>query len=237
LSSAEAEEKYRMAAYSQRGVEMEASEDETGIVSVSSETTLEPISVDASESSDCSVCEETFAATSNDYLKEIPEIASSNEQAPVETSSLSKLIAELVELKLKDHHHHHQNGEDDSSPFAASFHHDTSASASTSCQLNLDEATSPSNNRPSTKGNKKAKQNHRALAVDAAQRQAAQMTQWQAAQMSQWRQLQAAQVAQWQAAQMQVAYMQAAQVHQWRMAQAAWAAQSAEARRLAQASQ
>merc|ERR1712003_213923 len=77
LSSTEAEDKDRMAAYSQRGVEI-----------VASETTLEPISVDASESSDCSVCEETFAATSNDNSKEIPEIASSNEPAPVETSSL-----------------------------------------------------------------------------------------------------------------------------------------------------
>merc|ERR1712187_559833 len=156
-----------MTAFSQRGVEMEASEDEAEIVSVASETTLEPSSVDASESSDCSVCDETFAATSNDYEEEIPEIPSSNEPAPVETSTLSKLIAELVELKLKDHHH--QNVEENSSPFAASFHHDTSASASTSCQLNLDEATSPSNNRPSTKKNKKAKQNQPALAVDAAQ--------------------------------------------------------------------
>merc|ERR1712187_473958 len=121
LSSTEAEDEGRVMGTprkldscdsSQTCVEMGASENETEIVSLASETTLESISVDASESSDCSVYDESFAATSTDHLDEFPEIASSNEPAPAEMSTLNKLIAELVDVKMI---YKNQNGEDNSS--------------------------------------------------------------------------------------------------------------------------
>lgn len=199
------------------GIKAEAPDYVDEVNSVSSETTTEPISIDASEASEASDSDEA-----KDGFEELSEATTSSESAPVEASKLNELISELVGLKLKEHQ---QYCEVQDTPVVADSHDDDSSHARFVTQVSLDEATSPSSKKSASKKSKKAKQNQEAAPSNAALRQAAQMAYWQAAQMAQWRQLQAAQVAHWQAAQVRAARLQAAQVQQWRMAQAAWAAQ------------
>merc|ERR1712048_452917 len=121
-----------------------------------------------------------------------------------DASSLSKLISELVGLKLKERLQYDEASAGSSPLVAASLHKD-SARATAVTKLNLDEVTSQSNRKSTCHKSKKSNQNHNTAHNNATQQQAAQMAHWQAAQMTHWRaiQMQAAQVAQWQAAQLQ----------------------------------
>jgi hypothetical protein len=228
-----ASDKLESYALPQAGGGKEAPEHDIETVSVVSETTVDPISADASEASDsvdpisvdaseASDCDEAPMSPPNGDYEEMLETASSSEPASVEASTLNQLISEFVALKLKEHQQHCEVKETHA---VAESHDDDASHATAMTQLCLGEAASSSNKKSVSKKIKKPKQNQEAAPSNAAQQQAAQMAHWQAAQMAQWRHLQAAQVAHWQAYQARVAHMQAAQVQQWRMAQSALAAQ------------
>merc|ERR1712048_642195 len=118
----------------QTEVAKEAS-DEIEVASDSSETTEEPLFANELDTSESSESERTISELSEAECDETAETAKASEQAPFAAPALNGLLAELVDLKIKQY-------EQETKVEAAPSHQGNPTMDATNSSLNLDGATS-----------------------------------------------------------------------------------------------